>query len=75
MYEKFRYFYRVRICSDYISSDYSNKKIKKEDNSSLDIELEKNEDILKYVSDNFQNHIVGFATETSDVIENAKKNC
>ena len=60
--------------SDYKPSDYSNKKIKKEDNSSLDIELEKNEDILKYVSDNFsESYVVGFAAETSDVIENAKK--
>ena len=60
--------------SDYKPSDYSIKKIKKEDNSSLDIELEKNEDILKYVSDNFsESYIVGFAAETSDVVENAKK--
>ena len=60
--------------SDYKPSDYSIKKIKKEDNPSLDIELEKNEDILKYVSDNFsESYIVGFAAETSDVIENAKK--
>ena len=60
--------------SDYKPSDYSIKKIKKEDSSSLDIELEKNEDILKYVSDNFsESYIVGFAAETSDVIENAKK--
>lgn len=60
--------------SDYKPSDYSIKKIKKEDNSTLDIELEKNEDILKYVSDNFsESYIVGFAAETSDVIENAKK--
>ena len=60
--------------SDYKPSDYSNKKIKKDDNSNLDIELEKNEDILKYVSDNFsESYIVGFAAETSDVIENAKK--
>ena len=60
--------------SDYKPSDYSIKKIKKEDNSTLDIELEKNEDILKYVSDNFsESYIVGFAAETSNVIENAKK--
>ena len=60
--------------SDYKPSDYSNKKIKKEDHSNLDIELEKNEDILKYVSDNFsESYIVGFAAETSDVVENAKK--
>ena len=60
--------------SDYKPSDYSIKKIKKEDNPSLDIELEKNEDILKYVSDNFsESYIVGFAAETSNVIENAKK--
>ena len=60
--------------SDHKPSDYSNKKIKKEDHSNLDIELEKNEDILKYVSKNFsESYIVGFAAETSDVIENAKK--
>ncbi len=60
--------------SDYKPSDYSNKKIKKEDHSNLDIELEKNKDILKYVSKNFsESYIVGFAAETSDVIENAKK--
>ena len=60
--------------SDYKPSDYSKKKIKKEDHSNLDIELEKNKDILKYVSKNFsESYIVGFAAETSDVIENAKK--
>ena len=50
------------------------KKIKKKD--SLSLELEKNIDILNYVS----NHnylrpklVIGFAAETNDITENAKK--
>ena len=59
--------------SDYRPTDYSNNKIKKEDKSNLDIELEKNEDILKKVASNFtSSYVVGFAAETSDVNKNAK---
>jgi phosphopantothenoylcysteine decarboxylase/phosphopantothenate--cysteine ligase len=59
--------------SDYRPADYSNNKIKKEDKSNLDIELEKNEDILKKVASNFtSSYVVGFAAETSDVNKNAK---
>lgn len=60
--------------SDYKPSKYSDKKIKKEDAASLDIELEQNEDILGRVSNDFKKaYIVGFAAETSDVTVNAKK--
>ena len=59
--------------SDFKPSDYSDKKIKKEDSSNLDIELEKNEDILGCVAKEFsKSFVVGFAAETSDVIENAQ---
>ncbi len=60
--------------ADYKIKEKINKKIKKKD--SLDLELEKNIDILNYVS----NHnylrpklVIGFAAETNNVIENAKK--
>ena len=59
--------------SDFKPSEYSDKKIKKEDSSNLDIELEKNEDILGCVAKEFsKSFVVGFAAETSDVIENAQ---
>ena len=60
--------------SDFKPSDYSGKKIKKEDSLNLDIELEKNKDILACVAEEFtQAFVVGFAAETSDVIKNAQK--
>ena len=60
--------------SDYKPSDYSSKKIKKDDTENLDIELKRNEDILAEVALNFSSsYIVGFAAETSDVKNNAKK--
>ena len=60
--------------SDFKPSDYSAKKIKKEDSLNLDIELEKNKDILACVAEEFtQAFVVGFAAETSDVIKNAQK--
>ena len=60
--------------SDFKPTDYSNSKIKKEDSNRLDIELEKNTDILGYVATNFSSsYVVGFAAETSDVKKNAKK--
>ncbi len=60
--------------ADYKIIEKMNKKIKKKD--SLNLELEKNIDILNYVS----NHnylrpklVIGFAAETNDISENAKK--
>ena len=60
--------------ADYKIKKKENKKIKK--NNNFNLELEKNIDILNYVS----NHnylrpklVIGFAAETNDIPENAKK--
>ena len=68
----------IAICTAAVSdfkSAYSNKKIKKE-SPELNIKLKQNIDILNYIS----NHnslrpklVVGFAAETNNVIEYAKK--
>ena len=60
--------------SDFKPLKYSDKKIKKEDIKNIDLELEKNEDILSYVSSKFPSaYVVGFAAETFDINDNAKK--
>ena len=60
--------------SDYKPSKYSDTKIKKENLDNLEINLEKNHDILSEVAEQFSSaYIVGFAAETSDVNSNAKK--
>ena len=58
--------------SDYKPADYSENKIKKNEMPHLEIELKKNEDILKNVATNFSSsYVVGFAAETSDINNNA----
>ena len=58
--------------SDYKPADYSENKIKKDEIPHLEIELKKNEDILKNVATNFSSsYVVGFAAETSDINNNA----
>jgi phosphopantothenoylcysteine decarboxylase/phosphopantothenate--cysteine ligase len=58
--------------SDYKPAEYSKNKIKKDEIPNLEIELKKNEDILKNVATNFSSsYVVGFAAETSDVNNNA----
>ena len=60
--------------ADYKPSKYSDTKIKKENLDNLEINLEKNRDILSEVAEQFSSaYIVGFAAETSDVNSNAKK--
>lgn len=60
--------------ADYKPSKYSDTKIKKENLENLEINLEKNHDILSEVAEQFSSaYIVGFAAETSDVNSNAKK--
>ena len=60
--------------ADYKPSNYSDTKIKKENLDNLEINLEKNHDILSEVAEQFSSaYIVGFAAETSDVNANAKK--
>ena len=60
--------------SDFRPSDYSDIKIKKEGMKNIDIQLEKNEDILSYVASEYPTaFVVGFAAETADVNTNAMK--
>lgn len=60
--------------ADYKPLNYSDTKIKKENSDNLEINLEKNHDILSEVAEQFSSaYIVGFAAETSDVNSNAKK--
>ena len=58
--------------SDFKPADYSENKIKKDEIPHLEIELKKNEDILKNVATNFSSsYVVGFAAETSNINNNA----
>ena len=60
--------------ADFKPANYSDKKIKKEDSENLEINLEKNHDILSEVSMSHNSaYIVGFAAETSNVNDNASK--
>ena len=60
--------------ADFKPANYSDTKIKKEDSENLEINLEKNHDILSEVSKrNNSAYIVGFAAETSHVNDNANK--
>ena len=60
--------------SDFKPLDYSSIKIKKEDLVNPEIELEMNTDILSNVANTYKSSfVVGFAAETSDVTNNAKK--
>ena len=59
--------------ADYKPKEYSNQKIKKGEGS-LVIELVRDNDILKELGDKKNNQIlVGFAAESQNVVENAKK--
>lgn len=58
---------------DYRPNKYNDKKIKKK-NDKLNIELVKNPDIIYNLGKNKKNQIlIGFAAESNDVIDNAKK--
>ena len=60
--------------SDFKPLEYSSIKIKKEDLVNPEIELEMNTDILSNVANTYKSSfVVGFAAETSDVANNAKK--
>lgn len=60
--------------ADFKPANYSDTKIKKEDSENLEINLEKNHDILSEVSKRHSSaYIVGFAAETSNVNDNASK--
>ena len=60
--------------SDFKPSHYYENKIKKEDLNFVDLELEKNKDILSHVAKVYKSsYVVGFAAETKNVKENARK--
>ena len=60
--------------ADFKPANYSDTKIKKEESENLEINLEKNHDILSEVSKRHNSaYIVGFAAETSNVNNNASK--
>ena len=61
--------------SDFKPEEYENQKIKKQKKANnLNLELIKNQDILKSVSENKGDlKVIGFAAETQNIIENAKK--
>jgi phosphopantothenoylcysteine decarboxylase/phosphopantothenate--cysteine ligase len=60
--------------ADFKPAIYSDIKIKKEDSENLEINLEKNYDILSEVSKLHNSaYVVGFAAETSNVNDNASK--
>ena len=60
--------------ADFKPVNYSHTKIKKEDSENLEVNLEKNHDILSEVSKRHNSaYIVGFAAETSNVNDNASK--
>ena len=64
-------FVSVAAVSDFTAKDSSDKKIKTDDN--LTLELKKNVDILKTISKNHNVFTIGFAAETNDLKSNAVK--
>ena len=60
--------------ADYRPKFYNENKIKKKENE-LNIELEKTDDILKFLGENKKNGqiLIGFSMETTNVIENSKE--
>ena len=65
---------KVAAVADYKPKYYCEDKIKKKENE-MYIELEKTDDILKYLGENKKNgqKIIGFSMETVNVEENSKK--
>lgn len=62
--------------SDFKPQKYTDQKIKKDKNiNSINIELEKTNDILKYFGTHKNNNqiVIGFAAETNDILKNAEK--
>lgn len=75
-------FISAAAVSDWRAKNYTEQKIKKNNQNSLVIEFEKNPDILKTISNHNMrpNIVVGFALETNDCVDYAKnklktKNC
>jgi len=80
MNEVFEFFHNVDVAimsaavADYTPKYYSENKMKKENNSDFSIELVKNPDILSSMGKNKkQQFLVGFALETDNEADNARK--
>ena len=71
----FDLFISTAAVSDYKPEEYEVQKIKKEKNTdNFNLELITNKDILKHVSkDKGDLKVIGFAAETQNIIENAKR--
>lgn len=66
-------FIGVAAVADYRCKNVATQKIKKTDNDTMTLVLEKNPDILASVADlNPRPFVVGFAAETENVLENAR---
>ncbi|MGL4739812.1 MAG: bifunctional phosphopantothenoylcysteine decarboxylase/phosphopantothenate--cysteine ligase CoaBC [Sarcina sp.] len=64
---------KAAAVADYKAKEYSNQKIKKQE-SDLVLELERDRDILKTLGERKTKQIlVGFAAESNDLLENAKR--
>ena len=73
LFDKQDYVIKAAAVGDYSPKNYVDEKIKKND-SSMILELKKNNDILAYLgSHKTHQKICGFAMETQDLIENATK--
>ena len=67
-------FISTAAVADFKMKNAQSQKIKKNHLKNMSLSLEKNEDILKHVSDNNPNlKLVGFAAETENIIDNARK--
>ena len=65
---------KAAAVADYRPKNYSDEIIKKKDEE-MNIELEKTDDILKYLGENKKEgqKLIGFSMETTNVLENSKK--
>ena len=73
-YENSDIIIKAAAVADYRPKNYSDEKIKKKDEE-MNIELEKTDDILKYLGENKKEgqKLIGFSMETTNVVENSKK--
>ena len=72
--KKYSVIIKVAAVGDYKFKKIKKDKIKKDENK-IDLDLEKNTDVLQFIGDkrNKNQILIGFAAETDKVIQNAKK--
>ena len=73
-YQNNDYIIMSAAVADYTPANVANNKIKKSDDN-LSIELNRTNDILKFVGENKKNNqkLIGFSMETENLIENSRK--